>query len=947
MAPSTQAHSIRSLFSPPVFTDEKKSQQAFILHVLLLSLLVLGIFYLAFSLIFSPQTSVEDIEISTAGILVNAFLLVLLRRGHVRSASIIQVAVFWLLFTWISLTINGIVGPAYLMGYLLVILIAGILLGGKGALVMTCLSLAAGLGIYYLEKTAVLPMNSVIPLIGYWIISAFMFPLCSVLQYLAAFQMQQALTRASESEKKYHSILDAIQDVYYRCDLQGKLIMASPSFQSVFGYVSLDEVLGKSVAETFYSQPEKRQDFLRALDDQRQVRNFEEVLMRKDGSLFTASTSSHFTYDESGNITGIEGILRDITDWKKAEEQRMESEAAYRILFEESPFPISVTRLDSNHADANQAFCQFVGIPHSEIIGKTAVEIGLVDEEQNSHIQQAFEQAGRKLEQYEAIYQRKDGKFQYVGLSSKVVNIHGEAHVITICDDITKRIQTEMELKVNEERFRNISDAAFEGIMIHDKGIILDANRKFAEIFGYADPADIIGKNGLDFLLSPESSARVQARMMAQPGMVYDVVGVRKDGTTFQGETQSREMNYRGKKARVVTMRDITERIAAEAELRRVNRALRTISKCNESLVRSANEQELLQEICQNIVEEGEYQLACIDLVETDGQGGNRPGFSHCYALEESFQNEETSLSSGWEDVPGMVGRVTAGRQPFFINRLTEPYGDHQLGQFLKGNPYRSLAAIPLWYEDTIFGVLSIFSRMENAFDADEERLMTEMASDLSYGLLTHRARADRKTFLDILQVTNQELERSYDATLEGWSDALELRERETAGHSQRVVEMTLAIARAMNVPEAQLIHIRQGALLHDIGKMGIPDSILLKPGPLTDDEWRTMRHHPIYAHKLLKGITYLLPALDIPYCHHERWDGMGYPNKLAGERIPIAARIFAVVDVWDALTSDRPYRLAWSPEEALQYIRDQSGKQFDPQVVREFMRILEQNRNG
>ena len=360
-------------------------------------------------------------------------------------------------------------------------------------------------------------------------------------------------------------------------------------------------------------------------------------------------------------------------------------------------------------------------------------------------------------------------------------------------------------------------------------------------------------------------------------------------------------------------MRDLTERIAIETELRRVNHALRTISKCNETLVRSVNEQELLQEICQNIVEVGGYQLACIDLVENDHQGGYRPGVSFCYDRDRSLQNGELTPGSGWEDIPGMLGLVTASQRPFFINQLSELPGEQKLSQFLKTNPYRSLAAIPLFYEETIFGVLSIFSLLENAFDADEIRLMTEMASDLSYGLLTQRARADRKTFLDILQVTNQELERSYDATLEGWSDALELRERETAGHSQRVVELTLAIARAMGLPETQLIHIRRGALLHDIGKMGIPDSILLKPGPLTDDEWRTMRHHTIYAHKLLNGIAYLQPALDIPYYHHERWDGQGYPNKLAGDSIPIAARIFAVVDVWDALTSNRPYRLAWN----------------------------------
>jgi len=190
------------------------------------------------------------------------------------------------------------------------------------------------------------------------------------------------------------------------------------------------------------------------------------------------------------------------------------------------------------------------------------------------------------------------------------------------------------------------------------------------------------------------------------------------------------------------------------------------------------------------------------------------------------------------------------------------------------------------------------------------------------------------------LQDANQQLLSAYEATIEGWSHVLDLRDRETEGHSQRVAELTVKLAQALNLNNEEIMHLHRGALLHDMGKIGIPDSILHKPDSLTDEEWTTMLKHPQLAYEMLYPIEYLRPALDIPYCHHEKWDGTGYPRGLKGEEIPLTARLFTVVDVWDALTSDRPYRKAWSQEQALDYIREQSGKHFDPQVVELFFKV-------
>jgi HD-GYP domain-containing protein (c-di-GMP phosphodiesterase class II) len=186
----------------------------------------------------------------------------------------------------------------------------------------------------------------------------------------------------------------------------------------------------------------------------------------------------------------------------------------------------------------------------------------------------------------------------------------------------------------------------------------------------------------------------------------------------------------------------------------------------------------------------------------------------------------------------------------------------------------------------------------------------------------------------------HEELLISYQKTIEGWSNALDLRDKETEGHTLRVTQTSVEFGKAMHVNDDDLEHIRLGSLLHDVGKLGVPDAILLKPGKLTDEEWDVMRKHPVYAYEWLSPIPFLEKALDIPYCHHEKWDGSGYPRGLHGENIPLFARLFAIVDVWDALCSERPYRAAIPEPEVLSYIQKEAGTHFDPQLVDVFVKL-------
>ena len=238
-----------------------------------------------------------------------------------------------------------------------------------------------------------------------------------------------------------------------------------------------------------------------------------------------------------------------------------------------------------------------------------------------------------------------------------------------------------------------------------------------------------------------------------------------------------------------------------------------------------------------------------------------------------------------------------------------------------------SLLGVPMRIHNRVIGVLEALNKKQGTFTDEDVKILTAIASQSAVAI-------------ENAQLV-QALQESYETTLEGWSAALDLRDKETEGHSQRVTWLAIRLAQEVGVSKEALTYLRQGALLHDIGKMAVPDRILHKHGPLTDREKAIMRQHPVNAYNILYPITYLRSALDIPYCHHEKWDGSGYPRGLKGEEIPLAARIFTIIDVWDALRSNRPYRKAWSVKKTIAYIQKQSGKFFDPKIAKCFVAAI------
>lgn len=280
----------------------------------------------------------------------------------------------------------------------------------------------------------------------------------------------------------------------------------------------------------------------------------------------------------------------------------------------------------------------------------------------------------------------------------------------------------------------------------------------------------------------------------------------------------------------------------------------------------------------------------------------------------------------------GHVGRAALTGEKVAVDDLRREPGSHP--EFTREEGLVAERAYPLLARGSLLGVLAVFTRRPWDLLGEDEAFLEALVGQSALALDSLRVLRD-------LQKSQRELEAAYELTLWGWAKAVELRDQETAGHTERVTALTLRLAEALGVPEEDLDDLRRGAILHDIGKIAIPDRILLKPGPLTEEEWRVMKLHPVYAYEWLSGIPFLKKALEVPYAHHERWDGSGYPRGLKGLEIPLSARIFAVADVYDALTSDRPYRKAWPKEKALAYIREEAGKQFDPEVVEAFLKLM------
>ena len=529
----------------------------------------------------------------------------------------------------------------------------------------------------------------------------------------------------------------------------------------------------------------------------------------------------------------------------------------------------------------------------------------------------------------------KDGTVRWVEdrLTRELDQFNNVVTLNGVMYDITERMQAETSLKESEEKFRAICASAVDAILMMDNdGYISFWNEGAERIFGHTS-GFAIGKR-LHTLLVPDRRREsfIKGFMKfketgegAVVGKTLEVSALKKNGSEFPAEVSVSSVKLEGQWRAIGIIKDITDRKTAqernESQLKRLV-ALRAIDMTiNASLDLHVTLDCILSEVLSQL------KVSAADILLYD---------RHLQALE--FASGKGFLTKALRYTSLRIGESHAGRAALErriipVQDLGEGGGEFKRSDLLKEEGLVSYYAVPLIAKGEVKGILEIFDRAALNPDRGWLDFLDALAGQAAIAI-------DNNAMFENLQRSNTDLMLAYDATIEGWSRALDLRDKETEGHSRRVTEMSLRLARAVGVSREDQAHIRRGALLHDIGKVGIPDNILNKPGKLTDAEWEIMRRHPEYAYELLSPVEFLRQALDIPYCHHERWDGKGYPRGLKGEQIPLSARIFSVTDIFDALCSERPYRPAWSKEKALEHISSLSGADLDPKIVEIFIRM-------
>lgn len=776
-------------------------------------------------------------------------------------------------------------------------------------------------------------------------------------------KIQQALSALEESESLFRSLaLSTSSAIFvYRGE---RFVYLNPACEVLTEY-PLEEL--RQIPFWQIVHPDDRAVVReRGLARQRgeQVPNHYEfrILTKSGQTRWLDFTSTLIQYQ--GQPAGL-GTAFDITSRKLAEETLRQSEQSFRLMFFNNPLPMYVYDQQSlQFLDVNLAALKLYGYSRDEFLSMRLPDLYHSDEAK----------ALEDLLNQRIPGQLHSGESRHVLKNGRILSVEEHAHslpfeqreaVLVVVYDVTDRKTAERVLQRNLVELQTLYAVAVAGVESENEDELIT---RFVQIVRTAFHLDHLGVGLLNeagdaIMVHPASysgdeniryeTIRIDQGIsgkVARTGIPYRLSDVRLDPDYLAVSPQGRSelcvpIKLGGRVIGVVNAEsyqvnafsetdehlmtalvgvlssafDRLRYVAAERRRRLESEKLREVGA---ALTATRDLNTVLERILDNLREVVEYTSALIFLFV---------GQNVVLAAQRGLP------ASLVQELPKYLNRLStsfieqAKKGPMIIPDTSKS----DRWQVLKGTEYVACwMGIPLVVEGRPIGILNLDHHQVGFYNQEHLALAAGFGHQAAIAI-------DNARLFHELEQSNRDLIKAYDETIEGWSRALELRDQETEGHTQRVTEMTIELARAYGVPEEEIAHIRRGALLHDIGKMGIPDSILLKSGELTEEEREIMRMHPVLAYRMLSDISFLRKAMEIPYYHHEHWDGSGYPFGLKGEKIPLAARLFAIVDVWDALRSDRPYRKAWSRAEVIEYIRSLSGKQFDPHIVEIFLKMI------
>ncbi len=713
-----------------------------------------------------------------------------------------------------------------------------------------------------------------------------------------------------ESEERYRRLVELLPDGVV-VHSEGRVVFANPASAKIIGAVSTAELIGKPVLE--FVHPEHRELALKrikqSLAEATPAPLAEEKFIRFDGIPIDVQVSAiPCSYAVKPAMLTV---FNDITARKRAEEALRNAEARYRVLFEQSPYGVLLVDLETGKTiEANDIASRQLGYTREEFaaLNISDYEASEMPEETAKHMQKAIREGS---DDFETLHRTKTGEIRNVHVWATTFQLNNRGLFYAIFQDITERKRAEEELTIantelvyqNEEKEKRAAE-----LVVANTELLFQNEEKEKRA------AELVVANTELLFQNEEKEKRATELVVANKELLFQ--NEEKEKRAAELVIANKELAFQNEEKE----KRAAELVVANKETVRRLQNIQALHKIDQAIAGSLDLRLTLNVALEQTINQLGVDAADVLRLNPFTQTlefVTGLGF-HSRALQ------HTHLRLG----DGLAGRAALERKTIAISDLPNEIDGLARSPFIQSEGFVTYYGVPLIAKGKVNGVLEVFHRAP--LDANNEWMdfLETLAGQAAIAI-------DNAELFGNLQRSNVDLALAYDATIEGWSHALDLRDKETEGHTQRVTEITLRLAKAMGIGDTELIHIQRGGLLHDIGKMGVPDEILLKPGKLTDEEWVVMRKHPQLAYEMLSPIAYLKPALDIPYCHHEKWDGTGYPRGLKGEQIPLAARLFAVVDVWDALRSDRPYRKAWDEDKVREHIRSLAGTHFDPQVLK------------